>query len=108
MTKNENLFNWIDAKTEGFTIAKASGETEMPSFNTCTHICNGLVKAGLLSVTKGEKAKVLTKTSDWSIAKADNVNKERVRAIKAKLKPKPEPVQKSEAKPKQRPKAPKT
>ena len=94
MSKTENLLKWINDREEGFTIAKASNEADMPNFNTCTHICNGLVKAGLLTVAKVEKERVFTKTASWNIAKANEVNEARVRAKKTKVKPKPIPTQK--------------
>ena len=71
MIKNENLFKWINANNEGFTIAKASGEANMPNATTCSHVFAGLVKAGLLAVAKVEKDRVFSKTANWDTIKAN-------------------------------------
>jgi outer membrane biosynthesis protein TonB len=108
--KYENLIDFVNASVEGFTATKASAGKNLPNKNTTIHICNGFVKAGLLSATKSKDGKVFTKMPEWDVQKAINANKARIRVKveKRKLKQKPEPneekKQESKPKPVQKPK----
>jgi len=96
--KYENLVNFVNLATEGFTAQTASSGSNMPNKNTTIHTLNGFEKAGLLTATKEKNGKVFTKTEAWAVDKAITTNKERIRLKMLKRKPKLKAEKKQEAK----------